>query len=124
MNQRTTKSSLSDAQRRLVELLQKLNFGRIEGLHVRDGEPAFEPAPRVIQKLKMGGDNTARPETTLEDFWLKNQTIEMLKAITDLGHGEILSIEVKHGLPFSIEIEHRGKYDSRPSGGGRPEAAQ
>lgn len=107
MNQPVTKSALSDAQSQLVGLLQRLNFGRIEGLHVRGGEPIFDPAPRVVQKLKMGADNAPRPEVDLQDFWLKHQTIEMLRAITDLGEGQVLAIEVKNGLPFSLEIEHR-----------------
>jgi len=38
-----TKSSLSEAQIRLVELLQALNFGRIERLRVIRGEPSFDP---------------------------------------------------------------------------------
>lgn len=113
MNQTVTKSTLSDAQSQLIELLQRLNFGRVEGLHVRGGEPVFDPAPRVVQKLKMGGENGPRPETTLGDFWLKQQTIELLQAIADLGEGEVLAIEIKHGLPFSVEIEHR----PHPNGG-------
>ena len=110
MNQPITKSSLSEAQRHLVELLQRLNFGRIEGMHVSGGEPIFKPAPRIIQKLKMGGENSPRPETGLEDFRLKHQTIEMLQAIADLRDGDVLSIEVKHGLPFAVEIERRAEH--------------
>ena len=105
MNQPISKSSLSDAQGRLVELLQNLNFGRVECLRVKAGEPTFDPAPRVLRKLKIGGDNSPRSETALPDFWLKQQTIEMLEAIAELGEGEVLSIEVKHGLPFSMEVE-------------------
>ncbi|HRV31532.1 MAG TPA: hypothetical protein P5169_07450 [Kiritimatiellia bacterium] len=40
---RITKSSLTPPQARLVELMQRLNFGRIEDLHVRNGEPQFTP---------------------------------------------------------------------------------
>ena len=109
MNQPITKSSLSEAQRHLVELLQRLNFGRIEGMHVSGGEPIFKPAPRIIQKLKMGGENSPRPETALEDFWLKRPTVEMLQAIADLRDGDVVSIEVKHGLPFAVEIERRAE---------------
>jgi hypothetical protein len=107
LNQRITKSILSESQSRLVELLQRLNFGRVEGLHVQNGEPLFDPAPRIIQKLKMGAENGPRPESALQDFLLKHQTIEMLQAIADLGDGEVLAIEVKNGLCFSLEIEHR-----------------
>ena len=35
-----TKRSLSPARRRLLALLQDLNFGRVEGLVVRGGESA------------------------------------------------------------------------------------
>lgn len=61
MNQPISKSSLSEAQSRLVELLQNLNFGRIEGLHVRAGEPTFEPLPRIVRKLKIGGEKRSAP---------------------------------------------------------------
>ena len=101
------KSSLSESQRHLVELMQRLNFGRIEDLQVRGGEPVFDPAPRVVRKLKIGGENGPRRETVLPDFWLKQQTSEMLEAIAELGEGEILSIEVKHGLPFAMEVEQQ-----------------
>jgi len=78
------------------------------------GQPTFEPAPRVLRKLKIGADNDSRPETNLQDFWLKQQIIEMLDAIAQLGEGVVLSIEVKHGLPFAMEFEHRS-----PEVGGR-----
>ena len=101
------KSSLSESQRHLVELMQRLNFGRIEDLQVRGGEPVFDPAPRVVRKLKIGGENGPRPETTRDDFLLKQQSLEMLEAIAQLGDGEVRVIEVKHGLAFAMEIEHR-----------------
>ena len=105
MNQPTTKSSLSVAQRQLVELLQQLNFGRLEGLQVRGGQPVLQSA-RIVKKFRMGAENAARSESNLQDFWLKQQAIEMLQAISALGDGEVLAIEVKYGLPFLIEIEH------------------
>jgi hypothetical protein len=100
-----TKSNLSLSQQRLVELFQKLNFGRIEALKVRSGEPAFDRPPRIIQKLKMGGENGPRPETSLDDFRLNRQTIELFETIAKVGDGEILSIEVKNGLAFAVEVE-------------------
>jgi hypothetical protein len=107
MNGPTSKSSLSDPQHRLIELMQSLNFGRIEALRIHGGQPVFEPAPRVIQKLKMGGENGPRPEAGLQDFWLKQQTVEMLRAIAELGDGVVSVIEVKHGLPYAVEIERQ-----------------
>ena len=85
--------------------MQRLNFGRIEDLIIRGGEPVFDPAPKVIQKVKIGGENGPRPEVTCEDFLLKKQTIELLETITDRREGKVLAIDVKHGLPFAVEIE-------------------
>ena len=105
MNQPVSKSSLSKAQSDLVDLCQQHPFCRIEGLLVRGGVPFFTPPPRIIQKLRMGGDNSSRPESTLPDFWLKKQMVELLETLAALGDGEIRSIEVAHGLPLVVEIE-------------------
>ena len=57
MTEPKTKSSLLPSQRRLLEVMQKLNFGRLENLWVRAGEQVFNPAPRIVRKLKIGGEN-------------------------------------------------------------------
>lgn len=113
-HQVVAKSSLSDPQRQLIEVMQRLNFGRIEALGVRDGEPIFDPAPRVIQTLKIGGENGPRPEYACPDFILQKPTIELLEAISSLRNGTILAINVKHGLPFTAEFEVA---TAKPSGG-------
>jgi hypothetical protein len=100
-----SKSGLSAPHRRLIETMQRLNFGRIENLPIRDGAPVFGPGARFIQKVKIGGDSGPRPEAVFNDFLLKKQTIELVETLTDLGDGMVLTIEVKHGLPFALEIE-------------------
>src|ERR1035438_788697 len=95
MNELSTKSSLSESEQWLVELMQTLNFGRIEALLVRAGRPVSNPAPQIIQKLKIGGENGPRPERAHDDFLLKRQTIEMLEALRKLGDGKVLAIEVQ-----------------------------
>jgi hypothetical protein len=97
VNQALTKSSLTPALSRLVELMQALNFGRVEALAVRGGQPLFDPSPRVIQKVKMGADNGPRPEVASADFRLKDGVIELLEIIARVGTGEIRSIEVRCG---------------------------
>jgi len=52
-----TKAALSPARRRLVELMQEINYGRIERLEVRDGEPVFDPPPIVLRLFLFGKDN-------------------------------------------------------------------
>lgn len=95
MNQVLTKSSLTPAFARLVELIQALNFGRVEALRVRDGRPFFDLPPRVIQKVKMGADDSPRPEIVYGDFRLKDTIVDLLQTIARVGDGEIRSIEVR-----------------------------
>jgi hypothetical protein len=105
LSQPTNKSSLTPASAKLIELLQTLNFGRIEALKIQAGQPVFDPPPRVIQKLKIGADNAPRPEAGHADFRLKAGVIELLQVIALLDDGEIRSIEVRCGLPVSAEVE-------------------
>jgi hypothetical protein len=99
-----SKASLSQARRRLLELMQRMNFGRIEGLVVRGGEPVLAPLPRVVREHKFGGENGPRPERDAEDFLLKAQVVELCHFLDRFGDGTIALVEVKHGLPFKLEV--------------------
>jgi len=98
-------ASLPPAGERLVRLMQELNFGQVWGLVVRDGEPVFDPPPRVVREVKFGGENGPRPETAKGDFALKAQVRELLAQLESLGDGIVECIEVKHGLPFRMTVE-------------------
>jgi len=99
------KGSLSPRRRAIIELMQRINFGHIEGLVVRGGEPVFDPPPRVIRTWKSGGDNGPRPQARSADFGLKRDVVEFFGYIERLGDGVVRRIEIRHGLPFHMEIE-------------------
>jgi hypothetical protein len=99
-----SKAALSPARRRLVELLQQLNFGRVKGLSVLDGDPVFDPPPRVVREVKFGGENGPRPEAAASDFPLKSQVVELFQHFDEIGDGTIDVLEVKHGLPFRMVV--------------------
>jgi hypothetical protein len=105
MSQLIKKSDLSELERQLVELLQDLDFGRIEELRVRDGKPVLNPAPRVVATLKMKAETLARDDVHLRDFSLKQSVVLLLLLIRQIGDGKILVIEVRHGLPVTVEVE-------------------
>lgn len=98
------KTSLSEQQQQLVVLMQAISFGRIEQLKVWSGEPLLDPPPRVVREIKLGGVNGPRPELAHENFLLKDQVVELLEHLRDLGHAEIEVLEVKHGLPFRMTV--------------------
>jgi hypothetical protein len=101
----TRKSHLTHRQRQLVELMQKLNFGSIEGLHVHDGEPVFTPPPRRVRVFKLKGENGPRREATKSDFVLKSNVDELFDLLKAMGCGIILSIKVEHGIPTFMTFE-------------------
>jgi hypothetical protein len=106
MNNLPTKGCLSPNRRRLLEAMQRLNFGRIEDLEIRSGEPTFSPAPRIIQDIKLGGvDNGRRPELDREDFVLRSCVIELFDHLEHLGDGTVSAIEVRYGLPVRLVVD-------------------
>jgi hypothetical protein len=101
MSMGLTKGSLTAARRRLVELLRRLHFGRVEGLALRGGDPVFDPPPRLIRDLKFPAEPA--PRQTESDFHLKQQVVELFVVFDRLRDGVIDLIEVKHGLPFRLQ---------------------
>jgi len=99
-----SKQHLSPSRARLLEMMQALNFGRIEHLCVAGGEPVFDPPPERRREVKFNAENGARPELSLEDFVLKAEVRELFDAITEIGDGIIERIEVRHGLPFRMIV--------------------
>lgn len=100
-----SKSALSPDGARLVELMQDINFGRVEGLVISDGQPVLDPPPRVVREIKFGGENGPRPEAAIDDFALKAQVVELFRTLDDLRDGVIEVLEIKHGLPFRMAVE-------------------
>jgi hypothetical protein len=95
--------------------MQQLNFGRIEGLKICNGEPTFDPAARIIQDIKLGTENGPRPELDHGDFVLRSSVVEMFDYFAGLGDGRIAVIEVRHGLPFRLLVERRqAEFSQRP----------
>jgi hypothetical protein len=100
----STKSALSSARRRLVELCQEINFGRVEGLQVRNGEPVLSPRPRVVVEHKFCSPNGPHPESKRADCALKSQHLDLMQLLDEIGDGTIEVLTLKHGLPFHAEL--------------------
>lgn len=85
--------------------MQRINYGRIEGLLVRCGEPVIDPPPRIVREIKFGGENGPRVEAAKSDFVLKAQVRELFAQLEALGNGVIPCIEIQRGLPFRMTVE-------------------
>ena len=99
-----TKAALTESRRRMVELMQGINFGRVEDLAVLTGDPVLHPLPRVVRKVKFGGDNGPRSELNADNFLLKTQVVELFQHFDQIGKGSIDVVEIKHGLPFRMIV--------------------
>ena len=99
------KSDLSPARQRLLQLMQKQNFCRIENLHIHNGEPVFDPPPMVLQYLRIGGDNEPNIHIHQKNYVLKQAQVELFQHLDELWDGVVDEIEVRHGLPQHLRIK-------------------
>lgn len=97
------KSSLSPARQQLLGLIQRINFGRVERLVIREGEPVLDPMPVITAEIKFAGENGARLEAGFGDFALKRHHLELFALLDAIGTGELPVLTIRHGLPFSAE---------------------
>ncbi len=94
--------SLPSSSRTLVELMRRLHYGQVQALHVRGGQPVFDPAPRLVRDIKLGSETLPRVVSGQEDYLLKEQVLELLCYLERVRDGVIDAIEVKDGLPFRV----------------------
>ena len=97
---------LLPSERAFVAAMQQLHFGCYEHLRIRDGEIVLDPWPVGVQNIRFAVDSPARrlPRT---GFTLKRQVAELLGYVRTVAAGEIRTLEVRHGLPFSMTVELR-----------------
>lgn len=110
-----TLQDLLPSEAAFVTAMQELGFGLIEHLQIRSRELLLDPPPVTVRHVKFGTvATTGKPlDGALE---LRQQLVEFFAYVREVDSGEIRSLEIRHGLPFAMEIELAGK---RTEGGGR-----
>ena len=88
--------------------MSSVGFGRFEYLRIVRGELALDPWPAFVRGVKFCSHDPGASRTPMADFELKPQVAELFEYIRDVDAGEIRTLEVKSGLPFSMEIEMAG----------------
>lgn len=104
-----SKSSLSPAWRRLVNNILDIGYGSIDGLEIRDGQPVFDPPPRLTRLHVFGRGDGPHAKRRLSDFVLNDQFRWL---IGKLGSGtkHVPTITIQDGLPIRIEEEAGNEY--------------
>lgn len=99
------RQGLSGPNQWLLKECQRLNFGRIT-FYVLRGEPDLARPWRTRQTVKLAsGENGPRPEADLADFELCQEQMALLDALGRVRDGLCVTVEVRKGLPFLVEIE-------------------
>ncbi len=108
----TSAEDLSSSERRFLSAMREVSFGRFEYLQIRNGEIILDPSPVAVRDVKFGTEGNADRKAQSE-CRLKLQAAELFEYTRDIKAGEIRTLEIRHGLPFSMEIEL-----AVPDGGG------
>jgi len=97
---------LLESERAFLAVMQRLGFVRFEFVQIHNGELVLDPWPTTVRGIRFGSDSATEPECSNDDFALKRQVAEFFEYVRANNAGEIRCLEVRHGLPFSMEIEH------------------
>jgi hypothetical protein len=100
-------SDLRPPERAFVTAMRQLRFGRFESLRIERGELVLDPWPATVRSVKFASEGSATFQTPPDEFQLKRQVVELFEYVRTIDTGEIRYLEVRHGLPFSMEIDCR-----------------
>ena len=95
--------SLSD--KNLLAHINRIGFGSIENLELRDGIAVAIPTSREVQSFKQEGGDAARRVVAGSPFTLKACQVDFLNQLHAANNGFIRKIVIQDGLPIHFEIE-------------------
>ena len=102
----TSTEDLLPSERRFLTAMQALGDGRFEFLQIRHGEVILDPWSTAARYVEFGVDGTAvhsgAPQGASE---LKGQAAEFFEYILNFDAAEIRTLEVRGGLPVSMQVE-------------------
>jgi len=111
MKQIASTRDLQPHERAFVDSMRRLQFGRVESLRITRGALVLDPWPTMVQSVKFATGESTDQQPVADEFELKRQVIELFEYVRAVEAGEIHCLEVRHGLPFCMEIQHRPAED-------------
>jgi hypothetical protein len=95
-------SDVSAPRQALIRHCQKIGFGRIGPLIVRNGDPEVTPETDVFVDVKLDGDEGPRPVCSLGDFVLSKEVVRLFAELDAFRNGVVQHLEVRAGIPRRI----------------------
>lgn len=96
--------SITEAQKRLLQLMQEVHYGRVENLVICNGEPVMGLPVKALRDVKLSGECCRKPIIADREYLNKPQVVEMLRQFKRLGDGVVQLVEIHDGLPFRMHI--------------------
>jgi hypothetical protein len=104
---------LLPSEQRFLAAMREVAFGHFEYLQIRDGEIVLDPWPVAVRDVKFGVE-AADTHLVTADYQLKRHVSEFFQYTRGIAVGEIRVLEIRHGLPLSMEVEREaGKRGGR-----------
>jgi hypothetical protein len=110
---------LLPSEYRFVTAMQQVGFGSFECVRIESGELVLDPWPKTIRGVKFGSEDRSACPTPPADFQLKRQVVELFEYVREVDEGEIRCLEIRHGIPFSMDVEVTGTSITVAEGGSR-----
>lgn len=107
-------SDLMPSEQRFLGAMREVGFGRFEYVQIRNGQIVLDPLPVAVRDVKFGAESVGELGVHPE-YQLKRQVAEFFEYTRDVDDGEVRTLEIRHGLPFTMEVELAGRQR-----GGRP----
>ena len=96
--------NLSGPRKRLVDLAQEVNHGRIENLEVRNGEPILDPLPDVTRLYVFGKTNGPNAGREKDSFALKKKVADLFEVFDHERFLTIKELIIDNGLPVRMTV--------------------
>ena len=96
-------SELSPQQRSLLEIMRENQFGRVENMSIRAGQPVVDRDLKVVRVASLGGESDGIKLPGTDEFELKRAVCDLFDELTRLGDGTVVRLEFKRGLPCRLE---------------------
>jgi hypothetical protein len=83
--------------------MREHQFGRVENMSIRAGQPVLDQDLKIVRVACLGGEGCGTKLPGSDEFELKRAVCDLFDELERLGHGTVVRLEFKPGLPCRLE---------------------